>query len=117
MFTEEFKKSKADLTFVSYTLQFFCEKFPGEDSGFACSDLNLELEPAESVDLILSWTPVKEGNVRELIHWKTTLGVRAQTVILGTCVDPNAKKVCYSMNSSSKELENIVYYCRICVYA
>ncbi|XP_047489293.1 LOW QUALITY PROTEIN: abnormal spindle-like microcephaly-associated protein homolog [Penaeus chinensis] len=71
---------------------FFCEKFPGEDSGFACSDLNLELEPAESVELILSWTPVKEGNVRELIQWKTTLGVRAQTVILGTCIDPNAKK-------------------------
>ncbi|ROT66000.1 hypothetical protein C7M84_016007 [Penaeus vannamei] len=71
---------------------FFCEKFPGEDSGFACSDLNLELEPAESVDLILSWSPVKEGNVRELIQWKTSLGVRAQTVILGTCIDPNAKK-------------------------
>ncbi|XP_042887717.1 abnormal spindle-like microcephaly-associated protein homolog isoform X1 [Penaeus japonicus] len=71
---------------------FFCEKFPGEDSGFACSEVNLELDPAESVDLVLSWTPVKEGNVRELIHWKTSLGVRSQTVILGTCTDPNAKK-------------------------
>ena len=47
----------------------------------------------KTVEIIISWTPTKEGNARDVIYWKTSLGVRSQTVILGTCVDPTAKKV------------------------
>ncbi|XP_068203095.1 abnormal spindle-like microcephaly-associated protein homolog [Palaemon carinicauda] len=72
--------------------EFYCSKFPHEESGLACSEMRRYLEPAESMELILSWTPRQEGNVRELIHWHTSLGVRSQTVVLGTCVDPDAKK-------------------------
>lgn len=48
----------------------------------ACSDLNLELEPAESVNLTLSWTPVKEGQCTGTDPLENYSGVRAEIVIL-----------------------------------
>ncbi|KAK8733118.1 hypothetical protein OTU49_006767, partial [Cherax quadricarinatus] len=74
------------------TQEVFCEKFPKPESGISCSDVNLVLQPGESAELILTWTPVQEGNFRDLIHWKSNLGVRSQTVLLGSCVDPSTKK-------------------------
>nr|XP_045613042.1 abnormal spindle-like microcephaly-associated protein homolog isoform X2 [Procambarus clarkii] len=71
--------------------QVNCEKFPKPESGITCSAVQLDLEPSTSVELVLSWTPVQEGNFRDLICWKSNLGVRSQTVLLGTCVEPKKK--------------------------
>ncbi|CAL4086291.1 unnamed protein product, partial [Meganyctiphanes norvegica] len=72
--------------------EFFCEKFPDEESGLSCSQFNITIVPGQTIELVLSWTPKEEGNIRLVIQWKTSIGIRSQTVVLGTCVDPNAKK-------------------------
>ncbi|KAK3864993.1 hypothetical protein Pcinc_029350 [Petrolisthes cinctipes] len=72
--------------------EVFCEKLPKPESGFSCSDVSFSLLPGESIELVLSWQPVEDGGAREVIHWKTSLGVRSQTVLIGTCINPAAKK-------------------------
>ena len=71
-----------------------CDKLPSQDSGFTLSVNCLSLAPAEYCDVEILWSPDKEGGARETIHWKTSAGVRAQTVIFANCVNPAFKKVC-----------------------
>ena len=75
--------------------QVICERFPKAESGFSWSEEEcLVLDPGQSVELELCWTPTQEGGAREVVLWKTDLGVRSQTVLIGSCVDPRPKKVC-----------------------
>ena len=55
--------------------------------------MELYVEPAETKEIHITWTPQKEGNMRESLHWRTSIGVRSQTVILGSCINPQPKKV------------------------
>ena len=74
-------------------MQVTCERFPKAESGFGWNEMELVLGPGQSVELELWWTPTQEGGAREVVLWKTDLGVRSQTVLIGSCVDPRPKKV------------------------
>ena len=84
---------------ISFLFQFYCEKFSNVENSFSLSKDFACLEPGKTIEIIISWSPTKEGNVRDVIYWKTSLGVRSQTVILGNCVDPTAKKVKFSFDN------------------
>jgi len=56
------------------------------------SDIHFSLSPTEYLDVEIVWEPGKAGGARETLQWRSNAGVRAQTVLFGTCVDPNANK-------------------------
>lgn len=72
-----------------------CERFPKAESGFTWNEEEefLVVGPGQSVEVELWWTPTQEGGAREVVLWKTDIGVRSQTVLIGSCIDPRPKKV------------------------
>ncbi|KAA0190021.1 hypothetical protein HAZT_HAZT001707 [Hyalella azteca] len=74
------------------TQEVVCEKLPSEESGFRISQTSMVLAPTESCDVEICWHPSKEGSVRETLQWRSSAGVRAQTVIFGNCFQPVVKK-------------------------
>ncbi|KAK8387815.1 hypothetical protein O3P69_020026 [Scylla paramamosain] len=74
------------------TQRVICERFPKAESGFGWNEVELVLGPGQSVELEMWWTPTQEGGAREVVLWKTDIGVRSQTVLIGSCVDPRPKK-------------------------
>ncbi|KAF2352655.1 IQ motif EF-hand binding site [Trinorchestia longiramus] len=74
------------------TQDVVCEKLPSDESGFAVSLTTATLAPAETCDVEIWWRPTKEGATRETLQWRSNAGVRAQTVIFGSCFEPILKK-------------------------
>lgn len=80
----------------AFLSQVVCEKFPKAESGFSWNEEEIDslvVGPGQSVEVELWWTPTQEGGAREVMQWRTDIGVRAQTVLIGSCIDPRPKKV------------------------
>lgn len=51
------------------------------------------MQPFESVPLTITWTPLEEGGVRELVTFLVNDFVKHQAVLLGSAELPSKKKV------------------------
>lgn len=51
------------------------------------------VQPFESVPLTITWTPLEEGGVRELVTFLVNDVVKHQAVLLGNAELPSKKKV------------------------
>ncbi|XP_028818090.1 abnormal spindle-like microcephaly-associated protein homolog [Denticeps clupeoides] len=60
--------------------------------GFSVDHIHFTIDPEDSVLLNISWTPVEEGGVRELITFTANGVVKHQAVLLGRAEAPKKKK-------------------------
>ena len=67
------------------------EKLPSEEKGFAVDYVNFRLGGREETSLLIGWTPLKGGNVRDNIIVKFG-GFRTQVILIGSCLAPEEKK-------------------------
>ena len=67
------------------------EKVPAEDKGFAVDYVRFRLGGKEETTLLLGWTPVKGGGIRDNIVVKFG-SFRSQVVLVGSCELPPERK-------------------------
>ncbi|XP_077308892.1 abnormal spindle-like microcephaly-associated protein [Lithobates pipiens] len=60
--------------------------------GFTVRDTDILIPPFESVPLTITWTPLEEGGVRELVTFLVNDIVKHQAVLLGSAELPSKKK-------------------------
>ncbi|XP_040215825.1 abnormal spindle-like microcephaly-associated protein [Rana temporaria] len=60
--------------------------------GFTVPDTDILIPPFESVPLTITWTPLEEGGVRELVTFLVNDVVKHQAVLLGSAELPSKKK-------------------------
>ncbi|XP_053324917.1 abnormal spindle-like microcephaly-associated protein isoform X2 [Spea bombifrons] len=63
-----------------------------EHRGFSVSETELSIQPSESITLTITWTPLEEGGVRELVTFIVNDVVKHQAVLLGRAELPTKKK-------------------------
>ena len=73
-------------------LDVLLDKLPKEDKGFNVDYVAFTLGGKEETSLLIGWTPTKAGGVRESIIVKFGGKFSAQLILIGSCVDPDAKK-------------------------
>ncbi|KAG8436585.1 hypothetical protein GDO86_007624 [Hymenochirus boettgeri] len=66
-------------------------KFPN-NRGFGVSETETLIQPLETIPLNFTWTPLEEGNVRELVTFIVNDVVKYQAVLLGQAEMPAKKK-------------------------
>ena len=67
------------------------EKLPIEEKGFEVDYVNFRLGGREETTLLVGWTPLKGGAVRDSFIVKFG-GFRSQVILIGSCVAPEEKK-------------------------
>ncbi|XP_069050242.1 abnormal spindle-like microcephaly-associated protein [Lepisosteus oculatus] len=67
------------------------DKFPSA-KGFSVDHRHFILKPEESTSLSITWTPVEEGGVRELITFIANGIVKHQAILLGRAEAPKKKR-------------------------
>ena len=67
------------------------EKLPSEDKGFAVDYVSFRLGGREETTLLVGWTPVKGGGIRDNIVVKFG-NFRSQIILIGSCKAPEEKK-------------------------
>ncbi|XP_028918990.1 abnormal spindle-like microcephaly-associated protein, partial [Ornithorhynchus anatinus] len=68
------------------------DRFPAPHQGFALAPRRFLLQPRERILITITWTPLEEGRVRELITFLVNGIVRHQAVLLGNAEKPKKKK-------------------------
>ena len=66
------------------------EKLPSEDKGFVVDYTRFRLGSREETTLLVGWTPLKGGGVRESINIRHGT-FRNQVTLIGTCLAPEEK--------------------------
>ncbi|XP_043936192.1 abnormal spindle-like microcephaly-associated protein [Protopterus annectens] len=87
--------SRSGILFIEnpseHLAEVFLDKFPSA-KGFSVDQRHFVLQPAERVPISITWTPVEEGGVRELITFAVNGSVKVQAVLLGKAEQPQKKK-------------------------
>ncbi|XP_045672765.1 abnormal spindle-like microcephaly-associated protein isoform X2 [Phyllostomus hastatus] len=65
---------------------------PAAAQGFGVRPRALELQPKEKNVISVTWTPVKEGRVREILTFHVNGIVKHEVVLLGNAEEPKKKK-------------------------
>nr|XP_044999428.1 abnormal spindle-like microcephaly-associated protein [Jaculus jaculus] len=60
--------------------------------GFSVWPRRCELQPKEKITLSISWTPLKEGRVREIVTFLVNDILKHQAILLGNAEEPKKKK-------------------------
>uniref|UniRef100_A0A8C9YH97 Assembly factor for spindle microtubules n=1 Tax=Sander lucioperca TaxID=283035 RepID=A0A8C9YH97_SANLU len=68
------------------------EKVPSS-KGFSVDHNTFTIQPEDSFNLTVTWTPTEEGGIRELIIFNTNGVLKHQAVLLGRADAPKKKKV------------------------
>ena len=68
------------------------EKLPSEEKGFAVDYVSFRLGGREETSLLVGWTPLKGGALRDNIIVKFG-NFRSQIILNGSCIAPEEKKV------------------------
>ncbi|KAM4642165.1 abnormal spindle-like microcephaly-associated protein [Discoglossus pictus] len=63
-----------------------------ENKGFSVRDPEISIEPFETVPVAITWTPLEEGGVRELLTFIVNNVVKHQAILLGRAELPPKKK-------------------------
>jgi len=74
-------------------LDVLLNKLPKDDKGFNVDYVAFTLGGKEETSLLIGWTPIKVGGVRENIIVKFGGKFSAQIVLIGSCIDPDTKKI------------------------
>ena len=85
-------------------LDVLLDRLPKEDKGFNVDYVAFTLGGKEETSLLVGWTPTKAGGVRESIIVKFGGKFSAHVVLIGSCVDPDAKKRANASMSTTKPL-------------
>ena len=73
------------------TLDVSLERLPSDEKGFEVDYVNFRLGGREETTLLIGWTPLKGGNVRDNIVVKFG-SFRSQIILIGSCLAPEEKK-------------------------
>ena len=73
-------------------LDVLLDKLPKDEKGFSIDYVSFTLGGHEETTLLIGWTPVKAGGVRESFIVKFGGKFSAQVILIGSCVDPDARK-------------------------
>ncbi|XP_066094573.1 abnormal spindle-like microcephaly-associated protein isoform X1 [Saccopteryx bilineata] len=64
----------------------------GSAAGFRVSPRAFELQPKEKIVISVTWTPVKEGRVREIVTFLVNGILKHEVILLGNAEEPQKKK-------------------------
>ncbi|KAM9005806.1 abnormal spindle-like microcephaly-associated protein isoform 1-T1 [Sarcophilus harrisii] len=67
-------------------------RLPAADKGFSISPQSCALRSKERISLSITWTPAKEGRVREMITFLVNDILKHQVILLGNAEQPKKKK-------------------------
>ncbi|XP_008069353.1 abnormal spindle-like microcephaly-associated protein [Carlito syrichta] len=67
-------------------------RLPAADLGFRVSPRRLVLQPKEKIVISVTWTPFKEGRVRETVTFLVNDVLKHQAILLGNTVEQKKKK-------------------------
>ena len=73
-------------------LDVLLDRLPKEEKGFSIDYISFTLGGHEETTLLIGWTPIKAGGVRESFIVKFGGKFSAQVILIGSCVDPDARK-------------------------
>ena len=73
-------------------LDVLLDRLPKEEKGFSIDYVCFTLGGKEETSLLIGWTPIKAGGVRENIIVKFGGKFSAQIILLGSCIEPESKK-------------------------
>ena len=73
-------------------LDVVLDRLPKEERGFSIDYVAFTLGGREETSLLVGWTPIKAGGVRESVIVKFGGKFSAQLILIGSCVDPEASK-------------------------
>ncbi|NXS35336.1 ASPM protein, partial [Pomatostomus ruficeps] len=68
------------------------ERFPAEGRGFSIDHRRFHVEAGQRIFLSVTWTPLEEGKIRELVTFVVNDVVKHQAVLLGAAEQPPKKK-------------------------
>ena len=81
-------------------LDVILDKLPKDEKGFSIDYVSFTLGGREETILLIGWTPSKAGGVRESFIVKFGGKFSAQVILIGSCVDPDARKRQAALKSS-----------------
>ncbi|XP_036614160.1 abnormal spindle-like microcephaly-associated protein [Trichosurus vulpecula] len=67
-------------------------RLPAADKGFSVSPQSCVLQSKERVSVSITWTPLKEGRVREMVIFLVNDILKHQAILLGNAEQPKKKK-------------------------
>ncbi|XP_012872750.1 PREDICTED: abnormal spindle-like microcephaly-associated protein, partial [Dipodomys ordii] len=67
-------------------------RVPAADLGFSVEPRRCELQPKEKIVISVTWTPVKEGRVREIVTFVVNDILKHQAILLGNAEEQKKKK-------------------------
>ncbi|XP_062067525.1 abnormal spindle-like microcephaly-associated protein [Lepus europaeus] len=67
-------------------------RFPAAEQGFSVSPRCLVLQPKEKIVISVTWTPLKEGRVREIVTFLVNDILKHQAILLGNAEEKKKKK-------------------------
>ncbi|XP_074164767.1 abnormal spindle-like microcephaly-associated protein isoform X2 [Sminthopsis crassicaudata] len=67
-------------------------RLPAADKGFSVSPQSCVLQSKERISVSITWTPAKEGRVREMITFLVNDILKHQVILLGNAEQPKKKK-------------------------
>ena len=73
-------------------LDVLLDRLPKDEKGFSIDYISFTLGGHEETTLLIGWTPVKAGGIRESFIVKFGGKFSAQVILIGSCVDPDARK-------------------------
>uniref|UniRef100_A0A6Q2ZL10 Calponin-homology (CH) domain-containing protein n=1 Tax=Esox lucius TaxID=8010 RepID=A0A6Q2ZL10_ESOLU len=74
------------------TIEVTVDRIPSK-KGFSVGQTRFTIEPNEPVNLTITWTPIEEGGIRELITFIANGVVKHQAILLGRADAPKKRKV------------------------
>ncbi|XP_034149495.1 abnormal spindle-like microcephaly-associated protein [Esox lucius] len=73
------------------TIEVTVDRIPSK-KGFSVGQTRFTIEPNEPVNLTITWTPIEEGGIRELITFIANGVVKHQAILLGRADAPKKRK-------------------------
>ncbi|KAL2090377.1 hypothetical protein ACEWY4_015065 [Coilia grayii] len=105
--SSKFLSLKIDNPIDEVPMDVKVDKLPSS-KGFSVNQTKLSIEPGGSTILTITWTPVEEGGVRELITFTANGFIKHQAVLLGKVEAPKKKKKSLWDSIKNKNTESSV---------
>ncbi|NWH75458.1 ASPM protein, partial [Piaya cayana] len=89
------------------------DRFPGSAKGFSIEHRCFSLQSGQTLFVSVTWTPIEEGKVRELVTFIINGIVKHQAVLLGVAEQPPKKKKSLWYNIQNKSSSTKVKKCTL----